>query len=140
MNKGKQWKWNKKIQKELDKQGSPPLVINLLPKNLFSLAEYEKMNKIEIAEKLAMKPFYEENENLKGGAEIQRIQMRRNMGLTDTEGMTITEENLKKLMADLSRATPVGIRIILGRKGYEDFPHFCSDLINKYFTKVKERR
>ena len=139
MNKGKQWKWNKKILKKLDKQGSPPLELNRLP-DLFSLAEYEKMNKIEIAEKLAMKPFYEENENLEGGAEIQRKQMRRNMGLTSTEGMTITEENLKKLMADMSRATPVGIRIILGKKSYEDFPHFCSALMNKYFTKVKERR
>jgi len=135
MNKGKQWKWNKKILKKLDKQGSPPLELNRLP-DLFSLAEYEKMNKIEIAEKLAMKPFYEKNENLKGGAEIQQEQMRENMGLTSTEGMTITEENFKKLMADMSRATPVGIRIILGRKVYEDFPHFCSDLINKYFTKV----
>jgi len=72
----------------------------------------------------------------KGAIGIQRKQMRENMGLTSTEGMTITEENFKKLMADMSRATPVGIRIILGRKVYEDFPHFCSDLINKYFTKV----
>jgi len=72
---------------------------------------------------------------IKSGQEIQRENMREQMGLSDTGGMTITEENLKKLMADLSRATPVGIRIILGRKVYKDFRHFCSALMEKYFTK-----
>jgi len=55
--------------------------------------------------------------------------------LTDTRGMAITEENLKKLMADLSRAISVGSHIFLGRKVYKDFSHFASALLEKYFTK-----
>ena len=74
---------------------------------------------------------------IKSGQEIQREQMRRNMGLTDSEGLTITEENLKKLMDDLSRVISVGGLIILGRMFYKDFSHFCSALMEKYFTKVK---
>jgi len=75
---------------------------------------------------------------IKSGQEVQRENMREHMGLSDTGGMTITEENLKKLMADLSRATPVGVRIILGRKVYKDFPHFCSALLEKYFTRERQ--
>ena len=72
-------KWNKKQREELDKQGSPPLELNRLPKvcksfmsnvNQFSFAEMEAMNKAEIAEKLALNPFCGENENLKGGMEV----------------------------------------------------------------------
>ena len=77
----------------------------------------------------------------KGAIGIQREQMRGQMGLTDTEGMTITEENLKKLMSDLSKSRPTKCGgVYLDGVLYEDFRHFCSDLINKYFTKVKERR
>ena len=32
MNKGKQWKWSKKIRKELEKLKKPPLKINLIKK------------------------------------------------------------------------------------------------------------
>ena len=74
-------------------------------------------------------------EKPKSGQEIQRERMRGHMGLTDTEGMTITKENLKKLMSDLSRSISVGGRIILGRMVYKDFTHFCSALLEKYFTK-----
>lgn len=72
---------------------------------------------------------------IKSGQEVQREQMRRNMGLTDTEGMTITEENLKKLMADLSKSKPVKGGVVLDDIFYEDFSHFCSALLEKYFTK-----
>jgi len=71
----------------------------------------------------------------KGAIGIQREQMRGQMGLTDTEGMTITEENLKKLMSDLSKSRPFGCGVYLDDVFYEDFSHFCSALINKYFTK-----
>ncbi|MCK4244166.1 MAG: hypothetical protein KAX20_00920 [Candidatus Omnitrophica bacterium] len=30
MNKGKQWKWNKKTRKKLEEQGKPPLKINII--------------------------------------------------------------------------------------------------------------
>lgn len=39
MNKGKQWKWNKKIRKELEKQGKPPLKINIIKKVTFKKAK-----------------------------------------------------------------------------------------------------
>ena len=48
MNKGKQWKWNKKIRKELEKQGAKPLEINRLPKDLLSPAERKQMKKVEV--------------------------------------------------------------------------------------------
>jgi len=72
---------------------------------------------------------------IKSGQEIQREQMRRQMGLTDTEGITITEENLKKLMADLSRSISAKGVIYLEGVFYKDFTHFCSALLEKYFTK-----
>ena len=82
--------------------------------------------------------FFSKVPNIKSGQEIQREQMRGHMGLTDTEGMTITEENLKKLMTDLSRSISVKGRIILGRMVYKDFSHFVSVLMEKYFTKEKK--
>ena len=54
---------------------------------------------------------------------------------TTTEGMVITEENVKKLMSDLSRGKPIKGGIDLDGVFYEDFIHFTSYLINKYFTK-----
>ena len=72
---------------------------------------------------------------LKSGQEIQREQMRGHMGLTDTEGMTITEENLKKLMSALLKSRPFKSGVILDGMFYEDFSHFCSALLEKYFTK-----
>jgi len=71
----------------------------------------------------------------KGAIGTQREQMRGHLGLTDTEGMTITEENLKKLMADLSKSIPKKGGIILDSVFYEDFRHFSSALLEKYFTK-----
>ena len=94
-------KWNKKQRKELERQGKPPLKINMI----------------------------------KSGQETQRDQMRGHMGLTDTEGMTITEENLKKLMSDLSKSIPKRGGVYLDGVFYEDFRHFCSALLEKYFTK-----
>ena len=50
MNKGKQWKWNKKIRKELNKQGSPPLKLNHI-----DLSKEEiKLLKKEVVDALAM--------------------------------------------------------------------------------------
>lgn len=72
---------------------------------------------------------------IKSGQEIQREQMRRQMGLTDTEGMTITEENVKKLIDDLARAKPIFGGVNLDGKVYKDFSHFASALIKKYFKK-----
>lgn len=75
---------------------------------------------------------------IKSGQEIQREHMRRNLGLTDTEGMTITEENLKKLMSDLSKSRPAKCGgVFLDGVFYEDFRHFCSALLEKYFIKEK---
>ena len=98
-------KWNKKQRKELEKQGKPPLQINMI--NRF-----------------------------KSGQEIQREQMRGHMGLTDTEGMTITEENMKKLFFELNNCCITGNGGIFS-KGvfYEDFAHFAGVLVEKYFTK-----
>ena len=48
MNKGKQWKWSKKIRKELESQEVKPLEINLMPKNLFSPKEKKLMKKAEV--------------------------------------------------------------------------------------------
>ena len=75
---------------------------------------------------------------IKSGQEVQREQMRGHMGLTDTEGMTITEENLKKLMADLSESISVKGVIYLDGVFYKDFTHFCSALLEKYFTKEEK--
>jgi len=50
MNKGKQWKWNKKIRKELEKQGSPPLELNRIDLS----KEKIKILKKEIADVFAI--------------------------------------------------------------------------------------
>ena len=72
---------------------------------------------------------------IKSGQEIQREQMRKQMGLTDTEGMTITEENVKKLIFDLTNSIPCCGGVLSDDVFYEDFIHFSSALIEKYFTK-----
>jgi len=74
---------------------------------------------------------------IKSGQEVQREQMRRHMGLTSTEGMTITEENFKKLESDLMKSRPAkdSCGVYLDNVLYEDFRHFCSALLEKYFTK-----
>ena len=74
--------------------------------------------------------------NTIGGLELQRKHMRE--GLSDTEGMTITEENVKKLMSDLSKGKPIKGGIDLDGVFYEDFIHFTSYLINKYFTREEK--
>jgi len=73
----------------------------------------------------------------KGAIELQREQMRGYMGLTSTEGMTITEENFKKLESDLMKSRPAkdSCGVYLDNVLYEDFRHFCSALLEKYFTK-----
>lgn len=73
---------------------------------------------------------------IKSGQEIQREHMREQMGLTDTEGLTITEENVKKLIFDLTNSIPCCGGILSNDVFYEDFSHFASALIKKYFTKV----
>lgn len=72
---------------------------------------------------------------IKSGQELQREQMKEQMGLTDTEGMTITAKNVKKLIDDLARALPTFGGILSDNVFYKDFGHFSSYLINKYFTK-----
>ena len=72
---------------------------------------------------------------IKSSQEIQREQMRKQMGLTDTEGMTITEENVKKLIFDLTNSIPCCGGILSDDVFYKDFSHFFSALIKKYFTK-----
>ena len=73
---------------------------------------------------------------IKSGQELQRERMRGQMGLTDTEGMTITEENFKKLNSDLKKSRPSKCGgVYLDDVFYEDFRHFCSALLEKYFTK-----
>ena len=78
---------------------------------------------------------------IKSGQELQREQMRGHMGLTSTEGMTITEENFKKLDSDLMKSRPAkdSCGVYLDNVLYEDFPHFCSALLEKYFTKEEIR-
>lgn len=73
---------------------------------------------------------------IKGGLELQREQMRKEMGLTDTEGLTLTEENMNKLFYELNNCCVTGNGGLLS-KGvfYKDFSLFSSYLINKYFTK-----
>jgi len=74
--------------------------------------------------------------NMIGGIEIQRQGMRERMGLSSTEGLAITEKNMKKLEYELNNCIhfPSG-RIISGRRVYKDFLEFTNRLIEKYFTK-----
>lgn len=90
----------------------------------------EQIRKMELQNKARL-----ELNQIKSGQEIQQEQMRRQMGLTDTEGMTLTAENMKKLISDLARAKPIKGGIFLDDVFYEDFSHFSGALINKYFTK-----
>lgn len=73
--------------------------------------------------------------NIKSDQEIQREQIRRSMTLSDTEGLTLTEENMQKLFSDLNNCRPKNGGIVLNGIFYEDFSHFASALIKKYFTK-----
>ena len=57
------------------------------------------------------------------------------MGLSDTEGMVIKGEDVKKLIDDLARARPYCGGILSDHVFYQDFSQFSSYLINKYFTK-----
>ena len=72
---------------------------------------------------------------IKSGQEIQREHMREEMGLASTEGLGITEENLKKLESDLEESISAKGGIFSEGVFYEDFSHFVSALIEKYFTK-----
>jgi len=90
--------------------------------------------KKQIEEMSAIKPPLKINK-IKSIQEVQREQMREQMGLSDTGGMTITKENVDKLINDLLRAIPIMDNIFLDDELYEDFRHFCSALMEKYFTK-----
>lgn len=83
-----------------------------------------------------MKTYISDREII-SGQEVQREHMRRSISLTDTEGMTITEENFKRLRFDIKKCRPAkgGIGVYLDDTLYEDFAHFVSALMNKYFTK-----
>lgn len=72
---------------------------------------------------------------IKSAQETQRDQIREEMGLTDTEGLTLTAKNMEKLISDLARAKPIKGGILLDDVFYKDFGHFSSALIKKYFTK-----
>jgi len=70
MNKGKQWKWSKKVRKEMEKQGKPPMKINLLPETLFSPAEKKLMKKTEVAHAKIMKIIGQPNSLLEDGGDL----------------------------------------------------------------------
>jgi len=81
------------------------------------------------------KPPLELNQ-IKSCQEVQRELMREQMGLSDTEGLTLTKENMENLISELVLARPVfSGKILSNGVVYEDFSHFASALINKYFTK-----
>ena len=90
----------------------------------------KQLKKLEAQDKARL-----EINKIKSAQEIQREQMRKQMGLTDTEGMTITAENGKKLIFDLTNSIPCCGGILSDDVFYKDFIHFCSALIKKYFTK-----
>jgi len=90
----------------------------------------EQIRKMEAQDKARL-----ESNQIKSGQEIQREQMRKQMGLSNTEGMTITKENVKKLIDDLARARPYCGGILSDYVFYQDFSQFSGYLINKYFTK-----
>lgn len=81
-----------------------------------------------------MKPPLQIN-HIESGYELQRKLMREKMGLSDTEGLTLTKENMKKLISELTESTNIFGKIFSKGVFYEDFIHFSSYLINKYFTK-----
>ena len=114
-------------------------IINKLKDIMIEAAE--KDGNYELAKKLKQLRKEEKEvkrlNRIKSGQEVQREQMRGHMGLTDTEGMTVTEENFKKLMADLMKSRPAkdSCDVYLDNVLYEDFRHFCSALLEKYFTK-----
>jgi len=91
----------------------------------------EQIRKMEMQDKARL-----EINHIKSGQEIQRELMREKMGLSDTEGLTLTEENMGKLFFELNNCCITGNGGLFS-KGvfYEDFSHFSSALINKYFTK-----
>lgn len=73
---------------------------------------------------------------IKSGQELQREHMREEMGLSDTEGLTLTKENMNKLFLEFAEAKPFPFGIVLANGViYDNFSHFSSYLINKYFTK-----
>ena len=95
----------------------------------------KKWTKKQIEEMSALdKPPLKINK-IKSAQEIQREHIREEMGLTDTEGMTITEKNVKKLIFDLTNSIPCCGGVLSNNVFYEDFIHFSSALIEKYFTK-----
>lgn len=75
---------------------------------------------------------------IKSAQEIQGDHIREEMGLTDTEGLTLTAENMKRLINDLTNSKHCRCGcggVLLNGTFYEDFGHFSSALIKKYFTK-----
>ena len=90
----------------------------------------EQIRKMEAQDKARLKI-----NKIKSAQEIQAEHMREEMGLTDTEGLILTGENMKKLISDLARARPIKGGVLLDGVFYEDFSHFSSALIKKYFTK-----
>ncbi|GAH68731.1 unnamed protein product [marine sediment metagenome] len=90
----------------------------------------EQIRKMEMQDKARL-----EINQIKGGIELQREQMREQMGLTDTEGMTLTKENVKKLIDDLAGSRPYCGGILSNHVFYQDFSQLASALVEKYFTK-----
>ena len=72
---------------------------------------------------------------IKSAQEIQAEHIREEMGLTDTEGLTLTAENMLKLIDDLAGSRPIKGGILSDGVFYENFGHFSSYLIKKYFKK-----
>jgi len=90
----------------------------------------EQIRKMEAQDKARL-----EINKIKSAQEIQAEHIREEMGLTDTEGLTLTAENMLKLIDDLAEARPIKGGVLLDGVFYEDFSHFSSALIKKYFTK-----
>ncbi len=90
----------------------------------------EQIRKMEAQDKARL-----ELNQIKSGQEIQQEQIRKKMGLSDTEGLTLTAKNMNKLISELSKAEPVFGGIVSNDVFYKDFSHFSSYLINKYFKK-----
>ena len=97
--------------------------------------EFERWNKEQLRKmELQMEPPLQIN-IIKSGLEFQRELMREKMGLSDTEGLTLTKENMEKLISDLTEATQIKGKVLSNGIIYKDFIHFSGYLINKYFTK-----
>ena len=64
----------------------------------------EQLKKLEAQDKARL-----ELNHIKSAQEIQREHIREEMGLNDTEGLTLTENNMKKLFFELNNCCILGM-------------------------------